>query len=302
MRVSVTGTTGRVGAALAKHLAGKYEVTSLPRSQCDLARRESLTAALEKLECDVFLNPAAITSLEDCENDPALAMRVNAEAPAEITDWAARRGVRVIHFSTDYVFGGDSPGLIAEDEIAEPLSVYGRSKLAGERAVLAFPGNSVVRVSWVFGPEKWSFVDRVFDDALAGKPLAAISDKFSLPTLTTDLAAWVVRLIKNKTTGIVHACNSGDPVSWHDMAVAVVREMADLGLLETEPKVTSQKLSEMKSFLAARPRHSAMTTTRLAEVLGHAPRHWLDTLSEYVRHRASLLYGKHHPRRDRKMV
>ncbi len=277
-----------MGAALVRNLALKHEVIPLPRSRCDLARPESLAAALDTLECDVFLNPAGITSLEDCEDDAALAMRVNAEAPAEIASWAARRGVRVIHFSTDYVFAGESPGLVAEDRMPAPLSVYGRSKLAGEEAVLAFPQNCVVRVSWVFGPEKSSFVDRVFDDALAVKPLAAIADKFSLPLLTTDLAAWVTRLIEAGTTGIVHACNAGDPASWHDMAVAVVSEMAAAGLLGTVPLVGRQNLSEMTSFRAIRPRHTAMATHRLAEVLGQPPRHWRDALAEYVRQRASL--------------
>lgn len=288
MRVAVTGTTGRVGAALATHLAARHEVISLPRGRCDLADPAALVAALEGLECEVFLNPAGITSLEDCEDNPALAVRVNAEAPAEIAKWAAGRGVRVIHFSTDYVFRGDSPWLVSEEETPDPLSAYGRSKLAGEMAVLAYPGNCVVRVSWVFGPEKASFVDRIFDDALAGKELAAIADKFSLPVFTTDLAAWTERMMEMNTAGIIQACNSGSPISWHDMAVAVVNEMADVGLLETLPAVRRQDLSDMKSFRAPRPRHTAMATTRLTEILGGPPRSWRDALGEHVRWRASL--------------
>ena len=285
MRIAVTGTTGRVGAALANHFAERHEVIPLPRSVCDLADGKSVAAALEKLECDVLLNPAGITSLEDAEDDPARAMRVNAEAPAEIADWGAERGVPVFHFSTDYVFNSDVPRLFHEDDAAEPVSVYGLSKLTGERAVLARPGNCVIRVSWVFGPEKPSFVDRVFDDALAGKPLAAIADKFSRPLLTTDLAEWTEKLIAGKTTGIIHACHSGKPVSWHDMAVAVVEEMVSLGILSSVPPVQPQTLADMTAFRAARPRHSAMTTDRLTEILGHPPRHWRDALADYVRQR-----------------
>ncbi|MEO5917067.1 MAG: NAD(P)-dependent oxidoreductase [Luteolibacter sp.] len=288
MRISVTGTTGRVGAALANHLAAKHEVIPLPRSRCDLADRKSLAAALEKLECDVLINPAGITSLEDCEDDPAMAMRVNAEAPAEIADWAQSRGVPVFHFSTDYVFNSDTPRLFNEDETPEPISVYGRSKLAGERKILARPGNCVIRVSWVYGPEKSSFVDRVFDDALAGRPIAAVADKFSLPVLTTDLAEWLDCLIDRKTTGIIHACNSGEPVSWHDMAIAVVEEMKSIGLLSAIPSVERQKLSEMASFRAARPRHSSLATHRLTEILGHPPRPWREALAEHVRQRSLL--------------
>ena len=288
MRIAVTGTTGRVGAALANHFAARHEVISLPRSVCDLADGKSVAAALENLACDVLLNPAGITSLEDCEDDPARAMRVNAEAAAEIADWAAVRGVPVFHFSTDYVFNSDVPRLFHEDDAAEPVSDYGRSKLAGEREVLARPGNCVIRISWVFGPEKPSFVDRIFDDALAGKPLAAIGDKFSLPVLTTDLAEWTEKLIEGKITGIIHACHSGEPVSWHDMAVAVVEEMVSLGLLSELPPLRRQLLAEMTSFRATRPRHSAMATERLTGILGHAPRHWREALAAYVRQRASV--------------
>lgn len=165
MRIAVTGTTGRVGAALERHFSKNHEVVPLPRSVCDLADRESLASALERLECDVILNPAGITSLEACEDHPDLAQRVNADAPAEIAVWAAMRGIRLYHFSTDYVFGGETPGLRSEEEIPSPLSAYGRSKLAGEEAVLAWPGNSVIRVSWVFGPEKASFLDQIFESA-----------------------------------------------------------------------------------------------------------------------------------------
>ena len=285
MRIAVTGTGGRVGATLARHFSTDHEVVPLPRGLCDLANRESLARTLDQLDCDVFVNPAGVTSLEACEDDPALAMRVNADAPAEIAGWAASRGVPVFHFSTDYVFAGESPGLRGEGEITEPLSVYGRSKLAGERAVLAVPENCVVRISWVFGPEKLSFVDQVFDAALTGRTLAAVADKFALPTFTGDLAKWIDRLIALKTTGIVHACNSGEPVSWHGMAIAVVEEMVASGTVATLPEIQNQTLAEIAAFRAARPRFTAMDTRRLTEILGSPPRHWREALAEHVRYR-----------------
>jgi dTDP-4-dehydrorhamnose reductase len=285
MRIAVTGTGGRVGAALARHFSTNHKVISLPRGLCDLANPESLARTLDQLDCDVFINPAGITSLEACEDDPALAMRVNAEAPGEIAAWAATRGVSVFHFSTDYVFAGESPGLRSEAEIPEPLSVYGRSKLAGERAVLAVPGNCVVRISWVFGPEKPSFVDQVFDAALAGRPLVAVADKFSLPTCSGDLATWMERLVALKTTGVVHACNSGEPVSWHGMATTVVGEMVACGALTEIPEIQKQALAGIAAFRAVRPRFTAMDTRRLSEILGQPPRHWREALAEHVRYR-----------------
>lgn len=289
MRIAVTGTTGRVGVTLARHFSARHQIIALPRTLCDLADPQSLASSLDSLECDVFVNPAGLTSLEACEDDPTLAMRINAEAPAEIAKWAATRSVPVFHFSTDYVFGGKNAGLRGEADPAVPVNVYGRSKRAGELAILANPCNTVIRVSWVFGPEKASFIDQVFDHALAGHPLAAVADKFSLPTYTTDLSRWVECLIEQKATGIFHACNSGDPVSWHDLATAVIEEMIVGGVISKLLPIQKQTLREMTSFRAERPRFTAMSTHRLTNILGNSPRPWQEALAEYVAYRYSLL-------------
>jgi dTDP-4-dehydrorhamnose reductase len=283
MRIAITGTTGRVGASLARLLAARHEIISLPRTVCDLADPASLNAALSRLECDVFINPAALTSLEACEDDPRLAMRVNSAAPGKIALWAAEHGARMIHFSTDYVFGGETTIPLTEDMAARPVNAYGRSKLAGELAVLAHPGNLVIRVSWVFGPEKPSFVDQIFDAALAGHPLAAIADKLSLPTSTPDLSHWVEALLETDARGILHACNSGIPISWHGLAEFVVREMTVRGVLESCPDVAEQILAEMPMFRARRPRFTVMDNHRLSALLGQAAlRPWPEALAEHV--------------------
>lgn len=282
MRIAITGTTGRVGAALAQRLAARHEVIPLPRAACDFAEPESLKAALAALECDVFINPAALTSLEACENDPRLAMRVNSAAPGKIALWAAERGVRMIHFSTDYVFAGDTTLPLPEGAPARPVNTYGRSKLAGEQAVITHPGHLVIRVSWVFGMEKPSFVDQIFDAALAGEPLAAVADKLSLPTSTLDLGAWVEALLQTDAAGLLHACNPGPAVSWHGMAEAVVREMHSRGVLAERPMVRPLTLQDMPSFRAARPRFTQLETRRLAAMLDHPLRSWPAALAEHV--------------------
>ena len=285
MRVAITGTGGRVGAALARGLADRHEITALTRDSLDLADLAGLPRRLDELDCDVFIHPAGLTGLEQCEEDAALAERVNGVAPGVIAAWAAARGVRMIHFSTDYVLGGETPGLHEEGEVTNPLSVYGRSKQAGERAVLAHPGHLVLRVSWVFGPEKPSFVDTVLENALAGKPLTAVADKFSLPTYTTDLTDWVGQLLDTHACGVMHACNSGEPVSWHGMAEEVLRSALALGMLDSRPEITALALDNVPAFRAKRPRHTAMQTQRLAAAIGQTPRHWKDALGEYLKHR-----------------
>lgn len=282
MRVAITGTTGRVGAALARHLATRHEIILLPRAACDFAEPKSLESTLDALDCDVFLNPAALTSLEACEDDPRLAMRVNSAAPGIIALWAAGRGIRMIHFSTDYVFGGETTLPLTENMPARPVNAYGRSKLAGEMAVLTHPGNLVLRVSWIFGPDKDSFVDQIFAAARAQKNLAAVADKLSLPTCSTDLARWVEILLETDAQGILHACNPGPPVSWHGMAECVVREMTHCGLLDPCPVVAPLKLDEMPSFRAKRPRFTIMDPSRLSGITGGL-RPWPDALAEHVR-------------------
>lgn len=282
LRVAVTGTTGRVGAALAKGFASQHQVIELPRQAFDLADPAGMARVLERLDCDVFLNPAGLTGLEDCLENPALARRLNAEAPGEIAAWAARKGVRLIHFSTDYVFGGREPGLRHEPDPVAPLNDYGRSKQAGEQAVLAHPNTCVMRISWVFGPEKPSFVDGILHSALQHEPLAAVADKFSLPTFTRDLTDWVLALARSEATGIFHACNSGEPASWHDLAEAVVDHLVRSGRLEARPPVARQLLDEVPRFRATRPRHTALATGRLTALLGNPPRPWRDALADYL--------------------
>ena len=279
MRLAITGTTGRVGRALADRLAGRHEVLELPRARLDLAG-DRLAARLAEWDFDALLNPAGMTSLEDCEDDPGRARRVNAEAPGECARVCAERGVPMLHFSTDYVFVGEEPGWRCEDDEAAPFSVYGATKLEGERRVLA-AGGTVMRVSWVFGPEKPAFPERMLDDALAGRPLAAVADKFSRPTFTADLAGWVAAwLDAGAPGGVFHACNGGPATSWHGMAEEIVAYLSDRG--RPVPELRALELDRMAAFRAPRPRHSAMATARLEALLGVPPRDWREALREHL--------------------
>lgn len=284
MRIAITGTTGRVGAALAKHFTQAHEVIELPRQSFDLADPTMMTRVLDGLACDVLLNPAGLTSVDVCEDVPELARQVNTSAPAMLAAWCARRRVRFIHFSTDYVFGGDGEGLRHEDEPTGPLGMYGRTKRDGEIAVLATdPSALVLRVSWVFGPEKPSFIDHVTVAARRGETLRAVADKWSLPTSTRDLNRWVDALLRTRASGVLHACQSGSPVSWHDLASAVVEELFAAGQLDHLPDVERQSLADMRHFRAPRPRHTAMATRRLAASIGETPREWREALHQFVR-------------------
>ncbi len=286
MRLAITGTTGRVGRALANRLTGRHEIVELPKVVLDLDSSDP-AVALADLEFDALIHPAGMTSLEACEDDPDTARRVNADAPAALARFCTERGKRMLAFSTDYVFDGREPGLRTESDDPAPLSAYGRTKRDGELGVLD-AGGTVVRVSWIFGPEKPAFPDQVLSDALAGRPLSAIADKFSLPTFTADLAGWIDTLLyRGCPPEIFHACNSGEPVSWHDIAREVVRFLHDTGRLPAMPEIKALRLDETPFFRAPRPRHTALAAGKLADLLGHDPRNWKEALREHLAGRIS---------------
>lgn len=280
MRLAITGTTGRVGRALADGLSKEHEIIELPRTRLDLSDPSSIERAGE-LDFEILLNPGGLTGLEQCEDEPALARQVNSDAPARLASICRDLGRKFLHFSTDYVFDGIDPGLKSEHDPVSPLSVYGRTKEAGERGVLA-AGGTVVRVSWVFGPEKPAFPDLILDRALAGDEVSAVADKYSLPAYTTDLCGWVSGILAaGCPPGILHACNGGPVTSWHGIAVeilAYLKERRGLDLPSPKPLL----LAEMAAFRAPRPRHTAMATDRLESLLGIPPRDWREALREHL--------------------
>jgi dTDP-4-dehydrorhamnose reductase len=283
MLLVITGTTGRVGRALADRLKGEHQIVEMPRALMDLGDPEAAIRALRDIPFDALLNPAGMTRLEACEDFPELARRTNALSPAALARFCREEGARMIHFSTDYVFDGKEPGLKMETNAMAPLSLYGMTKRDGEQAVLA-EGGTVLRVSWVFGPERPAFPDTFLADALAGKPLAAVADKFSLPTYTTDLAGWVADLLRHPDSpGLYHACNGGEPTSWHGMAQEIVAFLGGEGLIDPATPVRHLSIEELPALRAPRPIHTAMATEKIAALLGRPPRDWREALHNYLR-------------------
>src|SRR5438874_2657190 len=172
MKIVITGSGGRLGAALTREYREKFDVVGFNHSQLDLAKPDQIREKLSPLEFDLLINCAAMTNVDLCEEQPDQALRVNAEAPGLLAEICSRKKAKLIHFSTDYVFDGAKREPYVETDVAKPISVYGESKRAGEKNVLAtvgegggFPGTAappptggrmhlVVRVSWVFGPDR----------------------------------------------------------------------------------------------------------------------------------------------------
>ena len=282
-KIIVVGAGGRLGAALLREYGRAHDVTGFARQQLDLNDAATVRETLGALDFDVLINAAAQTNVDRCETHPDEAFQLNAEAPRVLAEICTRKGARLVHISTDYVFEGNKREPYTEDDPANPISVYGASKLAGEQRVLDVSDRHLVaRVSWVFGPDRPSFIDWAIQQAREHDHVEAIADKTSTPSYTPDLADMLDRLIaQGSATGIVHATNSGD-CTWRDYAQWAI----DCCVAEGVPMKTQQiggvPLASMEKFIAKRPLHTVLSTARYTALTGHAPRSWRDAVADYV--------------------
>lgn len=271
----------------------RSELLGLSRRELDFEHPEKCVETLKKFSLtpdDFIINCAALTNVDGCEEEPDLAMKVNATTPGLLARLAAETGTRFLHVSTDYVFDGTLERPYCETDQPNPISHYGASKLEGEQAVLtASPHHVIARVSWVFGPERPSFVDQILERARTHDHVAAIDDKTSSPTYTKDLTVWF-QLFLNATTpspgGIYHFCNSG-VCSWREYGEYALKVAVRNGLSLRTTSVDPLKLSEMKNFIARRPQHSALDTTKFSQLYGQPLRSWQEAVEEYLRLQAA---------------
>lgn len=293
-RILVLGGKGRLGAALARKWAGNHEVRSLARPELDVANLPALEQLFAGENFDILVNATGLTNVDTCETNREEATSVNALAPGVMARSAAAQGARFIHISTDYVFDGTKASPYVEEDPARPLSHYGATKLAGEHAALEPSGRHVVvRVSWVFGPDKPSFVDMIVDRALASDRVEAIADKTSCPTFSEDAADWLEPFLTGTLPGgLYHACNGGT-CTWRDYGQHALDCAARAGQPLRARTVEPIPLSSLKNFVAPRPPHTAMDTHKLASATGITPRPWQDALEEYLskkfRHSSSVI-------------
>src|SRR6266436_1892415 len=193
MKIMILGTAGRLGAAIAREFKD-YDVTGFNRKQLDLSDLDGLRTKLDPMNFDVLINAAGFTNVDVCETERDHAFRINAEAPGVLAKICNAKNAKLIHFSTDYVFDGEKRTPYTEEDQANPISVYGESKLMGEKNVLAAGDHYlVVRVSWVFGPDRPSFIDAMIKRAQENDKVDAVADKFSTPTYTHDIAEMLFR-------------------------------------------------------------------------------------------------------------
>ena len=284
MRIVILGAGGRLGAALAREYNGKFEIAgAFNHAQLDLAKLDQVREKLSRIEFDVLINCAAFTNVDLAESKREEAFAINAEAPKVLAEICRDTGAKLIHISTDYVFDGEKREPYVEEDATTPISLYGKSKRAGEKFVLQVSDRHlVVRVSWVFGPDRPSFVDGMIKRAREEDRVEAISDKFSTPTYTHDIAEALPRLFDvDLPGGVLHFANSGE-CSWQEYAQHALDCCRKVGVPLKTNTVGASKLADMKAWVARRPVYSVLSSAKYQALTGITPRPWRDAVADYI--------------------
>src|SRR6266700_6196409 len=282
MKIMILGTGGRLGAALAREFQD-YDVTGFNREQFDLSDLDGLRTTLDPMSFDVLINAAGFTNVDACETERDRAFLINAEAPGVLAEICNEKNAKLIHFSTDYVFDGEKRAPYTEEDQANSIGAYGESKLAGEKNVIAAEdGHLVVRVSWVFGPDRPSFIDAMIKRAQQDEKIDAISDKCSTPTYTHDIARMLPQFFdRGVAGGILHFVNAGK-CSWQEYAQWALDCCHNASIPVKARTVGALKLNEMTNWVARRPVYSVLSTAKYTELTGTAPRAWRDAVADYI--------------------
>lgn len=271
------GRTGLLGRPLVKALTDAgFAVMPTTRAELDPFDAAAVSRALAAFEATHLFNTVAYTAVDAAEDDAAEAYRLNRDLPALLGRICGEKGTTFVHYSTDFVFSGAKGAPYAEDDPTAPQSVYGESKLAGERSILdlGLPRYQILRTAWLYGPGKKNFVATILGLARDREELRVVGDQVGSPTYTLDLAGWSADLAATDASGIFHAVGSGQ-ASWRDLAAeAVLAAGLPCRVVSIPSSAYPQK--------AKRPAYSVLSNAKLAAAIGREPRPWKQTVREYV--------------------
>lgn len=275
MRILVTGAGGQLGRALLPALPG-HELVALAHSALDIARLDDVRAAVAEHRPELVINAAAFNAVDAAENEADSAFALNQRGPANLAEATQETSATLLHVSTDYVFDGNASAPYDEDAIPNPLSAYGKSKLAGEAAVRAGnPRHYVVRTAWLYAAQGRNFPLTML--ALAKKGgVRVVADQTGSPTFAPHLAAALARLVDARADfGTYHMAGSG-AATWHELAVALFERM---GIAAPVTPVTTAEFPRP----APRPRYSVLTTVRQPRIVLPPWREGLDAFLREMR-------------------
>jgi dTDP-4-dehydrorhamnose reductase len=290
MRIAVLGSAGQLGRDLCSRLPG--HITSLTylipltRADIDLAQPGNIATTVADLKVELLINCAAYNFVDDAETQPEAAFSVNAWGVRTLAQACRAARVKLIHFSTDYVFGLDAVSQPRrEEDPPGPVSIYGLSKLAGEYLVRSVcPDALVIRTCglygvWGSGGKGGNFVETMLRLAGQGKPITVIDDQHCTPSYTADVAEATLALMRSGASGLYHLTNTGS-CTWFEFAAEIFRQA---GLSPDLSRNTSEKYTRP----ARRPSYSVLSTAKLASTIGSSLRSWPEALAAYMVERKS---------------
>ena len=277
MRILLTGRAGQVGSALQRALAPLGELIAHDRASLDLAR---MGDAIARAKPDVVVNAAAYTAVDRAERESEAAFRINAEAVGELAREARAAGALLVHFSTDFVFDGEKHAPYVEDDLPNPLNVYGRSKLEGEKAIAASGCRHLIfRTSWVYASSGRNFLRAILAAAREKPEVRVVDDQHGAPTSSLDIAAAVARILAlpgvERKGGLYHMTAAGE-TTWYGFARAILEAKGIRVPLVAIP-------STAYPTAARRPKNSRLDNAKLAAAFGVALPDWREGLAAVLR-------------------
>ena len=286
MRLLITGANGQVGWELRRSLALMGEVIAMDRNGCDLSRLQDLSRIIRKTRPDIVLNAAAYTTVDKAEDEEALATMINGTAVGVIAEEVRKLGALLIHYSTDYVFDGTKAVPYTEDDAPHPINAYGRSKLAGERAIEQCGGdNLILRTSWLYAARGHNFLNTVLRLARERDELRIVVDQIGAPTWAREIAAASASIARlaaaernrgNFSSGIFNVTAAG-ATSWFGFAEAIFDYAQPTKVGRNRPKIHPISSSEYPTA-AARPKNSRLAGDRVRRRFGIALADWNSAL------------------------
>lgn len=271
-----------LGQDLVPLLSPRHRVTAIDRGEADIADANQISQLIADAKPDVVIHTAAYTAVDDCERNPDLAFRVNAEGTRNVACACRESGSAMVYISTDYVFDGKKSSPYTESDEPSAINVYGASKLQGERHVAELVERVwIVRTSWLFGPMGKNFVDAILARARQGESLRVVDDQVGAPTYTTDLAEKLVEIVERGKPGVYHVTGQGY-CSWFEFAKEI---LAQAGMENT---AISPIDTAACGRPAPRPRNSRLANTRLLEQGMALLPPWQDAVGRYLAREACV--------------
>ena len=276
-KILLTGVNGQVGHTLKTTLADS-ELVALSREQLDLTKSHDIRRVIREIKPNLIINPAAYTAVDKAESEPELAFAINATAAQILAEEAARLNAGLIHFSTDYVYDGTKTKPYVETDAVNPVSIYGKSKLAGEDAIRAVGlPHLILRTSWVYGAYGKNFLKTILRLAAERDSLSIVGDQVGAPTSSKSIADATLKLVnawqpaQENQSGIVHFTNTGE-TSWHGFSCEIMNEYSVLMAIKRWPalKTNVENIVAITTANyptpAARPANSRLNNAKLKQV------------------------------------